>query len=229
MFIEESKFIIIAFVPRSGSNYLCDMIHRVGGMGCMIEYYFPYDFKERVEYWDKSLIEFERIDKTHISDEISWFSKIVCKGGLKCTWAAHEQLLIESKELLKSLDVKYIYLHRHDKLRQAISWYRASYNSQWTSKHQIKQDPPYNKSQIKQYLEWIDLDEARWEAFFKNKEYLELYYEDINYETLKLIENYTNTKRHRDREIESEYTILRDDITEKWVEAYMNDQNFIKP
>jgi LPS sulfotransferase NodH len=226
MFIESGHLIIIAFVPRSGSNYLCDMMCRVGGFGAPLEFYYPYDFQERIAFWDAKTNPFEHVDKNKITTEISWFMEVLIRGGLKCTWDSHEQMLVEVGELLDRVKVQYIYLRRRDKLRQAISWYRADENQQWTSKDQkSKPDPPYNEAEIRQRLDYIELDEKRWGEFFQDKEHLELFYEDLNYGVLDTVEAFTGLKRDRDRYLDSDYKVLRDELTEEWVRRYAESHN----
>jgi LPS sulfotransferase NodH len=223
---EPNKLIIVAFVPRSGSNYLCDMLHRCGDLGTLMEYYFPYDFAERIIDWDSRTNEFERINKKRITNELSWFLQVLQRGGLKCTWHSHQKMIEEVGDILTTIETKYIYLRRRDKLRQAISWYRANINQQWTSKiRKERPDPPYDKKEIEKRLGYIEFDEQHWGEFFRNKEHLELFYEDLNYETVKQYEAYTGLKRKRERSLDSEYTIQRDKLTEEWVEKYVNPHN----
>ena len=226
MFLAENTLVIIGFIPRSGSNYLCDMILRGGGLTFPMEYYFPYDFKERVSFWNSKEIELERIDKDTITDERSWFAEVVRRGGLKCTWTAHEQMLKEVADLVSMISTKYIYLRRRDKVRQAISWYRANKNKRWTSQDpQINPDPPYSEFEIKERLDWIEYDEKQWDEYLKDRDHLELFYEDLNFKTLEQYEEFTGLKRFRYRETDSDYEILRDDLTEEWVKRYVESQH----
>lgn len=226
MFIESGHLVIIAFVPRSGSNYLCDMLCRVGGLGVPLEFYFPYDFKERVEYWDIKTNPFERVHKDKVANEMSWFMEVLIRGGLKCTWDAHQQMLKEVGGILDKVKIQYIYLRRRDKLRQAISWYRANKSRQWTSKEpKSKPDPPYDEAEIGLRLRYIEQDEERWGEYLKDIEHLELFYEDLNYAVLDKYEEFTGLRRERDRESDSDYTILRDGLTEEWVRRYAASHN----
>lgn len=221
MFLEDNKLVIIAFVPRSGSNYLCDMLLRAGGLTTPLEYYFPYDFAERVAEWDTKESTLERIDKDTITNKVSWFMEVLSRGGLKCTWTAHEKMIEEIGEFLDKIDTRYIYLRRIDKLRQAISWYRANVSKRWTSQDERQHpDPPYSREEIDKRLEYIRLDEERWGEFLKDKEHLELFYEGLNYDVLNQYEEFTGLRRNRVRDLDSEYTIIRDDLTEEWVEKY---------
>lgn len=220
MYIEHSTLIIIGFVPRSGSNYLCDMILRAGGLTFPMEYYFPYDFNERMAFWDSKEIEIERINRTKISGPRSWFGEIMHRGSIKCTWTAHQQMLSEVSDLYAQIHKKYIYLRRRDKLRQAISWYRANHSKRWTSQDKINPDPPYDEQAISERIEWIEYDEKMWGEYLSNREHLELFYEDLSYNTLELYEQFTGLKRSRYRDTDSDYTIIRDNLTEEWVEKY---------
>jgi LPS sulfotransferase NodH len=220
MLIEENKLIIIAFIPRSGSNYFCDMLLRVGGLGAPLEYYFPYDFKSRVADWNGRTSPLEYIDQKLVPNETKWFLEVLRREAIKCTWDAHKVMLEEAKSMMDRLSLSYVYLRRRDKLRQAISWYRADENKRWTSKDPEQPDPPYSQEGIQLRLDWITWQEQQWDEYLKDIDCLELFYEDLNYETIRQYEEFTGMRRHRDRDIDSEYTILRDKKTEEWVERF---------
>lgn len=222
MFLEENQLTVIAFIPRSGSNYFCDMLLRVGGLGTPLEYYYPYEFDARVADWNGRESKIERIDKALVPTTAKWFLEVLRREAIKCTWDAHEVMLKEADSLIQRLDVRYIYLRRRDKLRQAISWYRADINKRWTSKDPEKPTPPYSQEGIQLRLDWIKWQEAQWDEYLKDIDHHELFYEDLNYQTLDQYEQWTGMRRHRDRDIDSDYKILRDETTEEWVERFMS-------
>ena len=224
--IFENKLIVIAFIPRSGSNYFCDMLLRVD-LGLPLEYYYPYDFEERIKFWDSKTSEVEHIDKNLVPTKEKWFLEVSRRGSVKCTWDAHEVMLKECGSIVQKFDLKYIYLKRRDKLRQAISWYRADFSDRWTagnrhaSSNEPKNlDPLYDRDSIQERLDWIVWQEAQWDEYLKDIDRLELFYEDLCYDTITRYEEFTGFRRQRDRDLDSAYTIMRDELTEEWVKLF---------
>jgi len=225
MLILENNLVIIAFIPRSGSNYLCDMLLRTGGLGRPLEYYFPYDYDERVERWHNrrkrdNLIS---INRKLVGTKEKWFLEIIKKRAMKCTWDAHKTMIEEVEHLTKQISIKYIYLKRKDKLRQAISWYRAEFSEQWTSFDIKHPDPPYSKAEIDLRLKWINDQENKWEQYLKNIPHLKLLYENLGQDTIKQYEEYTGMRRRKNRDVDSEHKIMRDELTEEWVKRYQRE------
>jgi LPS sulfotransferase NodH len=220
MITNNNKLLIFAFIPRSGSNYLCDLILRVGGFGIPLEYYYPYDFQSRRNYYNKPLKPIEFIDKCTVNNEIEWFNEILRRRSLKCSWDAHVQFRKEIGDLFYDLDVQYIYIKRKDKLRQAISWYRAEYGNRWTSNTKKTKDPQYSRNLLDKYLNYIHHQESEWEFYLRYFKHLQIFYEDISYDTIRLIEKFTGLARNDDSEVKSDYEITRDDLTEEWVVRY---------
>jgi trehalose 2-sulfotransferase len=81
-------------------------------------------------------------------------------------------------------DMHYIRLVRRDKIRQAISFYRAAKSKKW---HMVgNQDkpaplPPYSEERIIHYMEMIKKYEDVWERYFDQSGYqpMTVYYEDF--------------------------------------------------
>lgn len=223
MLIERPLLLIVAFVPRSGSNYLCDMLRRTGLAG-PLEYYYPFEFSKRQEYWHNS--DGDQIDKLIIDDQHKWFDYVVERGAVKVTWQSYQIMLHEAGSLFDRVDAKYIYLRRHDKLRQAISWVRAMQSGRWTSLNEPHSSCVYNHKIIQRKLMDIIDQEARWNKLFERVPHLQLFYEDINYDTVIRVEELLGIKRTNDywdtpKNIMTQYEILRDDETEKWVDMFI--------
>lgn len=225
MFLEQGPtLLVIAFIPRSGSNYVCDMLRRTG-LASPLEYYYPYDFGDRSTYWH-NITDGDRIDKGLVSDRNKWFEYVVGNGAVKMTWQSHEVMRQEASELLNKVQLKYLYLRRHDKLRQAISWVRAEQSGRWTSLDKCSHTCCYDRESIEQRLIDIADVETRWGRFLDKVTHVDIFYEDINYDIVTIVEQLIGKKRDHDywdthKKIMSQYSILRDDETEKWVDYFI--------
>lgn len=224
LLVEKQVLLIVAFIPRSGSNYLCDMLRRTG-LAAPLEYYYPYDFEARRLFWN-NISDGDRIDSDLIIDPDQWFNYVASRGAVKLTWHSHIKMRKEASISLDGLNIKYLYLRRHDKLRQAISWVKADQSGQWTSLDASKNNCHYDYDQIKQRLIDIIDQEARWNRFFENVPHMDIFYEDIDYGAISKIENWLGMQRLQDywetnKKIMTQYSIMRDKETEQWVNQFI--------
>ena len=221
-----NQLLVVAFVPRSGSNYLCDMLRRTG-LAAPLEYYYPYDFKERSEKWGEADCK-DRVDTDIITSPIKWFDYVVSCGALKATWHSYQTMLHEAGDSYGLIDAKFIYLRRNDKLKQAISWLRAEQSGRWTSLDHANGKYFYDRDSINKKILHIVDHETRWNKFFENIPHLDLFYEDLNYDTIKLIEQWVGRHRNNDywstnTGIETQYSIMRDTNTDEWIDYYIGN------
>ena len=133
-------YYVICFVNRSGSNYICDLLKNAG-IGNPTEYYYPLDFRKRVRFQFRAN---KKFDPQATSPAEYW--RRVCESqgnivGVKANWNAFQ--VFRSEVDIRDLDLRYVYLTRKDKLRQAISWYRADHTEKWSSfAPSAREDPP---------------------------------------------------------------------------------------
>ena len=67
-------------------------------------------------------------------------------------------------------NLRFIYITRRDRIRQAVSFARAMQTEQWASDHPPPSTPPhFDAAQISALLRWIERDERRWERFFAQR------------------------------------------------------------
>lgn len=222
--ILDNELLIIAFIPRSGSNFLCDMM-RSAGVADPYEFYYPYEFSDRVNYWG-TIKWGQQIDKNIVTDEKKWFEYVVGGGSVKVGWHSHQVMLKESGDLFPPIKKKYIYLRRRDKLRQAISWVRAEQSGQWSCFNKKRKECTYDRDAITQKILDIVDQETRWNNYFADVAHMELFYEDFDNNTVNQIkehyqiaddEGYWNTQRQPP----VEYKIMRDDVSDQWVKWYI--------
>lgn len=223
MFIN-NELLVIAFIPRSGSNFLCDMLRRTS-LAAPLEYYYPYEFEMRREAWN-AINDGDKIDMNLITNAQQWFEYVVGSGAVKTTWQGYSLMLEEAGELIDRVNMKFVYLRRHDKLRQAISWLRAEQSGIWTSLDQNNKGYCYNRELIQEKLIDIIDQETRWNKFFENTPHINMFYEDLDYNVISDIEKLLGRDRPHDywdthKKILTQYNILRDDETERWVQHFL--------
>ncbi len=209
----------ICFVMRSGSNWLCDMLSNAG-VGVPSEYYFPLDFDERTSR--RRLPSNPKFNPRAATPAEYWRNIEKSQGdvvGLKLGWQAFEKMREEVD--VSALELQHIYLTRRDKLRQAISWYRAGHTKRWTTFNDRQvSDPPYDEAEIAKHLGYIDSQEASWECYLSGKPHLQIEYEDIGIHTVYEIADYIGAKVVR--EPQTSHKPIRDELTESFVEQYQS-------
>lgn len=158
---------IICATPRSGSNYLCELLSSLGLAGTPEEH-----------LWDP--------EGTAPEPLAERWPRVVKAGtgangvfGLKLIGHQAERLERElpavlgmpgeglARVLAASLDdPKYIALTRRDHVRQAISFTRAKQTRQWRSMDCATGAPRYDSDAIAESMGFLVWDEANWEEFF---------------------------------------------------------------
>ena len=127
-------------------------------------------------------------------------------------------------------DLRYVFLIRRNKVRQAISWWRAIQTGIWgweqKQNQRPRQEPEYKFEAIDHLVQQIVLREAAMQEYFTDLQVrpLSMVYEDL------VANPFTETRRvlkflelpmpegfsHK----EGRQRRLADDLTEQWVERY---------
>lgn len=186
------KTYIICSTMRSGSTLLCDLLTNTKLAGQPQEFFLP--------KWEKK----SKFDTTnypeYLQKMLESFASFNGVSGVKLMWSncedvirrLHKSCESSSKsdlELLKEIfpDLKFIFISRRSKVRQAISLARSVKTKQW-NKYQDSQNPrkvsfnrygntsnsqknpyPYiSPGALEVYLSHIEKDESAWFEFFRN-------------------------------------------------------------
>jgi LPS sulfotransferase NodH len=189
--LPEPRAYIIAATPRCGSYFLCELLWNTNVCGHPSEYALP-DARTGAD----SQASNEDYLQRYLVD--GWTRNGVF--GAKLMWEQYSQLaedLSSSRPLSdpERHDVflqgfgscKFVRLRRRDKLRQAISYYRAIVTNEWhRTLNAARADRPIacNPDAIDQLVSDIAKQDARWEAFLDaaEPECLRLDYEDIQHD-----------------------------------------------
>ncbi len=171
------RWCVIAAVPRSGSNLLCELLSDLGVMGKPREYLLPEDREthESDLSIEPSLPPREYLELVHERTASKGLASIKIMNQ-------HWRSASPDEPLHDILDnPQYLYLTRLDRASQAVSWARAMQTSAWMSTAKEAAEPEYDYSLTRSALDWILRDEHNWEAEFSASKVapLRLHYEAL--------------------------------------------------
>jgi LPS sulfotransferase NodH len=165
----------ICTTPRSGSNWLGQLLHSTGVLGRPLEYFNGFS---------RRLLD----DPTYPDDPREQLTRILTMGktpngvyGLKMF--AFQFRSVESHiRLSRDLpNLHFVFLRRRDILGQAISWTRASQTNQYRSTQPSAGSPTYDRDAIAERLRLIIDENALWHSYFARNGLapVEITYEDM--------------------------------------------------
>lgn len=216
----------IAAIPRSGSTLLSKALWATGRAGAPKNYFEPRSIADLRKRWGKLTIPQlrDRLIRHRTSPNGTF--------GFKVHW--HEFVRYFSQDSTVKFESllapeRIIYIRRIDKIRQAVSYARASQTQQYTSEMQAIKLPIYRRETILTSLNLILREEHCWEQFFENKNIVPL---RIDYE--ELVTEYTksvlNVAAHLGIALQSDEVgsppirRLADSVTEEWAYRFMVEQ-----
>lgn len=170
----EKRGYVICATPRSGSNYLCDLLLSTRAMGWPFEY-FNTPLARRV------------IDPGYPADMAAQLVEIDRRAatgngvyGLKA-FAHTLELAAQTDWPAKLPGLAFVHLERRDLLGQAISLARANQTGQWTSLRPASGQASYAAGEISGLLDQLAIEGAAWRRFFARRgiQPLFLAYEDV--------------------------------------------------
>lgn len=217
------KIYIIGFVPRSGTNYLCDMLKSVG-LGNPTEYYHPLSFQERIS---KKWLANKHFDPSDCQNPKQYFHRVLESQpgeikGIKANIESYNIMMQEVGHIINNMEVHHFFVKRADILRQAISWYRAMNTQQWSVFDPLLgSEPPYDRSKIDEIIGWIEGQEREWREALPADTY-EIIYEKISNVTVYNIA--ANMGMKNCMPPKSGYKVQRDKVTEEWAKKYQNNE-----
>ncbi len=215
------KYAILC-TQRCGSIYLGSVL-RNAGLGVSGEYFYPESLQERIATWwlDEAFRPQPDASPKQFLDAVIRAQGDV--AGIKLNWLS---LLIFMRDMgcrPEDLGFRIIYLTRRDKLRQAISWYRAVATGEWAqSGQQPATAPPFDWTKINFWLQNITLDEVRWENSLSSVEspVLRLVYEEVSDATVAEVGAFLGREVPPQKR-ESYLKVQRDETTDHWVEQFL--------
>lgn len=176
---------LICATPRTGSYLLCEALYNTGLAGRPTEYFAAQQEKSYLELWNLSEQDYplylQKITRVSATPNGVFGAKII--------WTFFEEFIsklrqipgygeMETHELLPTIfpNLHYIWITRRDKLRQAISWWKAIQKGSWlnvggrelpASETSASREPEFSLEAIDALLQRIDQDEESVKRFFK--------------------------------------------------------------
>jgi len=224
---------IMAFTPRSGSSYLCDVMKRNKVFGRPDEYLslnFAPDLLRHAP--GKSGEEYLDLILRHTTQ---WGA-----AGLKASWFHFRDFLPQLAPDRNFSDFKFIYLTRRSLADQAVSLYRATETNVFHTniKHgEEKLDAlkklRYDYDKIDRWFQHIDTQERGWQHFFNKHNIfpLTLTYEEIEADVARVAKRAATflALPHLDRlkqvSTESVFTKLAERRSLKWACKYLLEKD----
>lgn len=226
---------LIATNPRSGSSFLCDLLHKSGAAGMRPRYedtgweYLGTNANPE-EIGGRSSLEF--LEDAFLRSELGgaqgfkvMWPDIVCLFA-RCADAEERQVL---RTQLAALP--WIRLRRRDRVAQAVSWAKAVQTQQWSSLRSSQPiDIQYNYFLIARRFADARGNERAWDRWFDEMgiEPLELIYEEF---VLDLPGTVETIARHLGREDTmicradaTNYEVQRNAVNQEWSERFLRDR-----
>ena len=227
--VEITASFAVCALPRSGSSLLCELLFDTGLAGAP------------AEYFDETLMtSFRR--RWGVSTSAGYLEALLArKTGPNGVFGfkAHFFQLVEAfpdDELERAFpSLRYVFIARRDRLRQAISWARAIQTGKWASDHQVAEHNgiSFRRQQIDRLLEGIAERECRWEARFaaSGVEPLRITYEELvaaPAQTVRSVLRHIGVESPDSIEL-SPPSLGRqaDEATEEWVNRYLDGDRVV--
>ena len=157
------KYYLICSTPRTGSTLLCRGLWDTSLAGAPHEYFHQ-----------KHMADFNvRWDTKNFEEYLSFLKKYrTSPNGVFGAKTHYDQFIYLQSQVDMSLampEVKYIYISRRDRVRQAVSLSKAILTKRWSSEGAVDSatpNPVYDFSHVHRGHRMILAQEANWEAFF---------------------------------------------------------------
>lgn len=165
----------ICFTPRSGSEFISDLLRRTGKAGNPDELFWVHRdiLFEKIITYDELFRCVHRIVAAGSSENGIFSVKIATD---------HVPSLKDYYALTSPLP-KCVLVSRRDKVRQAVSWAMAKQTNVWwqSSADASEVEVEYRREEIEALIGHISKEEARWEAFFSSMgiQPLRIWYEEF--------------------------------------------------
>jgi glycosyltransferase involved in cell wall biosynthesis/LPS sulfotransferase NodH len=211
---------IICSTPRSGSTLLCRALWETGQAG------FPHEYFHSTKHMP--ILK----KRWHTKDFCTYLQELKIKRstrngvfGCKVHFQQYQHQL-QGKDLHSLLpNPQFIYIHREDHLRQAISLARGIQTKQWCSDEIAQHHPVFDRILIDECLKRISYEEKGWKNFFVAHQISPMFitYEDFiaaYAETIKMVLQHIGVKQIQEI---PDYPIqkMADHINEEWYTRYL--------
>ncbi|MFT3731442.1 MAG: Stf0 family sulfotransferase [Hyphomicrobium sp.] len=150
----------VCTLPRSGSNFFCDILTTTGVLGNPREFFNT----EARRMYD---------DPTYPEDRFAQIERILTMGAtdngvyaMKIFPGLHDLIAPTLRWTVELPNLSFVRFRREDVLGQAISWVRSGQTRQFRSSEPVVGETHYDGPAIAGYVRKICQRNARWEMYF---------------------------------------------------------------
>ncbi|MFK7802342.1 MAG: Stf0 family sulfotransferase [Anaerolineae bacterium] len=237
------KSYIVCTTPRSGSNWLCDVLENTYLTGKPREYFYNGSFETHSKAFGVSSYPnyiAEAINQTKTKNDVFGF-KIMPHHFFELEQRLKKEFQTTNSmfELINSIfpNTKYIWLTRRNRVRQAISYLKAHQSNQWyameeNGNQERENVHEYDFETINMLIRSLTSQDSMWQDYFGQAGIrpLVLVYEDFAkapQETIKSILSYLEISVSADWELTlpKRSKRLADTTSEEWYQRYKKESH----
>jgi trehalose 2-sulfotransferase len=155
---------VVCALPRSGSSLLCELLACTELAGAPSEFFDHNQMNEFRRVWG--------IDSFDDYVDALLAKKTSPNGVFGCKAHYHQLVDAFGDRHVEAVfpNVHLVYIKRRDRVRQAVSFAKATQTEQWTSEHEPLVEPPvYDAGQIRSLMDWVEREEVAWERYFTQR------------------------------------------------------------
>ena len=228
---------MICATPRSGSTLLCEALRNTGLAGNPDEYFGPMHIKRWYEKWQPNSKEdyLQKVIAYGQSENGVWGGKVMRLYWQNLLDFLHNALNSAEMTDIEVLnmcfpDLRFIWITRRDKVRQAISWMKFIQGSAWyweSETPQVIEKLEFNPNVISDFIFQTSVHESAWLEFFRRmglQPYIVVYedFVDAYEDTAKGILQYLGVS-YPENLVFNQRRIKKqaDALTDEWVLKYL--------
>ena len=237
--IPKTSYLICA-TPRSGSTLLCEALKNTGLAGNPDEYFGPMHVPRWNGIWQTNTADayLQKVFEQGTGPNHVFGIKVMrlyWQDFLKQLRQIEDTATLSEHDLLEALfpNLKYIWITRQDKVRQAVSWLKFLQGSAWyweDEEPQQLENLEFRPQVIDDFLKQTAIHESAWLAFFKQarvKPHIVVYealaedYEGTTKDVLDFLGiGYTHPLHFRKRRMRKQ----ADSLSDAWVQRYLESK-----
>ena len=213
--------LIVCATPRSGSNYLCQLLASTGVLGVPREYFNPVGRRA----YD---------DPDYPDDPRAQLAQVVTTGATPngvYAVKAHPFQLRELDGVVDPLaelpDALLVRLRRLGRLEQAVSWARVQQTSQYRAGDPAVAEPAYDAELVATALRFVEAEEAWWDARLDPDRVLAVTYEDLVADPQHVVDRVAARVGLDEPAVidpaEVTVRVQRDETSRRWFERYASE------
>lgn len=231
---------LICATPRTGSYLLCDALRSTGIAGRPEEFFNPITLAKSAKEASAATFTayFQQVLIEGMTPNAVFGTKMLGSHLLYLDY--YLRTLLDSQylplpELLLALfpNLRYIYLTRQDRLKQAVSLWKAMQTGVWWKMDDKASSAPASQFDMKMLdtlMQWIEADEAAWQDYFKcaRVQPIEVVYEDLCYSRARFEQIIRQILYDLEIPVpralvlpEPLYRKQADEASESWIERYL--------